>query len=312
MKAIIIEQYGGPEQLKEVEVPIPTPEANQVLIEMHATSVNPIDWKVRAGHLKEMLSFEFPIILGWDAAGVVKEVGADVTAFKVGDRVFARPDTTSNGCYAEYIVTEEKYLARIPHNMGFGDAASVPLAGLTAWQCLIDFGQLKSGDKVLIHAGAGGVGTFAIQIAKSVGAHVAATASEKNEALLQSLGVDTFINYKEQDFENVIADYDLVLDSMGGDIQERSYDVLKAGGKLVSIVAPPDEEQAKAHDVTAGFLWLNPNGEQLQELADLMENEQVKPIVGHHFPLTEEGLQEAHQLSESHHAKGKIVINVRP
>ncbi|ASN06665.1 NADP-dependent oxidoreductase [Virgibacillus necropolis] len=311
MKAIIIESYGSSDQLIEKEVPMPTIEDNQVLLELHATSINPIDWKLREGYLQEKLPFEFPIILGWDAAGIIKEVGANVTNFQIGDYVFARPETTAGGTYAEYTSVDEDLLAKMPENLSFDEAASVPLAGLTAWQCLVDFSNIKSDDRVLIHAGSGGVGNFAIQIAKSFGAHVASTASGKNEAFLKELGVDEFINYKEENFEDVIKEFDIVLDTMGGEIQERSFDVLKKGGKLVSIVQPPDEEKGKAKGITAGFHWLESNGKQLAELGNLIKREQVETNVGHTFPFTQEGLQEAHKLSESHHAKGKIVIKIK-
>jgi 2-desacetyl-2-hydroxyethyl bacteriochlorophyllide A dehydrogenase len=311
MKAIIIEQYGTADELKEREVPMPEVKDNQVLVEMHATSINPIDWKLRAGYLKDMLPFEFPIILGWDAAGVIAEVGDKVTSFKKGDRVFARPDTTAHGTYAEYVAVDENLLAKMPENASFEEAASIPLAGLTAWQCLVDFSEIKSGDKVLIHAGAGGVGSLAIQIAKRFGAHVASTASGKNEEFLKSLGVDHFINYREEDFELALDDYDIVVDTMGGEIQKKSMNVLKKGGKLVSIVSPPDENLAKEKDIKAGFLWLEPNGKQLSQLGEMIEQGKLKPLVGHTFPFTEQGLKEAHELSESHHAKGKIAIKIK-
>lgn len=311
MKAIVIEAYGSSDQLKEKEVPKPTIETNQVLVELHATSINPIDWKLREGYLKEKFPFKFPIILGWDAAGIISEVGSNVSNFQVGDHVFARPETTANGTYAEYAAINEDLLAKMPENLSFEEAASVPLAGLTAWQCLVDFSNIKSGDKVLIHAGSGGVGSFAIQIAKSFGAYVASTASGKNEAFLKELGVDEFINYKEENFEEVIQDYDIVLDTMGGEIQEKSFEVLKKGGRLVSIAQPPDEKKAKSKGITAGFLWLEENGKQLAELGNMIKKEQVKTHVGHTFSLSQEGLREAHKLSETHHAKGKIVIKIK-
>ncbi|RFA33322.1 NADPH:quinone reductase [Virgibacillus dokdonensis] len=311
MKAIIINQYGHANQLQERDVPKPQIKDNQVLVEMHATSINPIDWKVREGYLKEMLPLEFPIILGWDAAGIVQEIGSSVTKFKTGDRVFARPATSAQGTYAEYTAIDEDKLALLPENITFDEAAAVPLAGLTAWQCLFDFGQVKANDKVFIHAGSGGVGTYAIQFAKHVGAYVATTASENNKELVESLGADKFINYKKEDFTEIIKDYDLVIDTIGGEVQEKSMHVLKEGGKLVSIVQPPNEALAKELGITAGFLWLQANGKQLEEIAKLMESGHVKSIVGHHFPLTQEGVQQAHQLSETHHAKGKIIINMK-
>lgn len=311
MKAIVINRYGGKDELEEIEFPRPLPKEDQVLIELHATSINPIDWKLREGYLKEGLPFHFPIILGWDAAGIVKEVGAKVKKFRVGDKVFARPATTERGTYAEYIAVEEDLIAMMPNETSFEDAASIPLAGLTAWQALVDFAEIAPGEKVLIHAGAGGVGSLAIQIAKAKGATVATTASGKNIDYLKSLGADEVINYEEEDFSQVLKDYDIVFDTLGGDIQEKSYKVLKPGGVLVSITTPPNEEKAKEKDIKAGHVWLNPNGEQLEELAKMIEAGELVPQVGEVFEFSAEGLQEAHALSETHHAKGKIVIKIK-
>ncbi|WP_040981141.1 NADP-dependent oxidoreductase [Oceanobacillus jeddahense] len=312
MKAIIIDQYGDADQLKEKdEIPIPEIKDNQVLVEMHATSINPIDWKLREGYLQEGLPFEFPIILGWDAAGVIKQIGKNVTAFQVGDEVFARPDLTPNGTYAAYTAVDEELLAMKPKNISFEEAAAVPLAGLTAWQCLVNFSEIKEGDKVLIHAGSGGVGSMAIQIAKSFDAYVASTASGKNETFLKELGVDQFINYKEEDFEDVLQDYDIVVDTLGGEILNKSFQVLKEGGRLVSIAGKPDEKLAKQKGIKADSLWLEPDGKELAELGKLIEDGKLKPYIGHTFPLTENGLKEAHRLSETHHAKGKIVIQIK-
>lgn len=311
MKVIAIDQYGGKEQLKERDLEKPVPGENQVVVKLHATSINPIDWKLREGYLKTMLPFEFPIILGWDAAGIIDSVGPNVQDWKAGERVFARPETTNRGTYAEFTVVDSKLLAKIPENISFEEAACVPLAGLTAWQCLFNFGEVKAGDKVLIHAGAGGVGTFAIQFAKAKGAFVATTAGVHNIEFLKSLGADVVINYKTQDFAAELRDYDFVLDSMGGEIQEKSFSVLKNGGKLASIVSdPPDKEKAKAKNMKTGLVWLIPNGEQLAEIAELLGQGKVKVVIGHRFPLTEAGIKEAHALSETHHAKGKIVIEV--
>ncbi|HLR60641.1 MAG TPA: NADP-dependent oxidoreductase [Pseudogracilibacillus sp.] len=310
MKAIVINQYGGAEELVEKELSKPNIEANQVLIEMHATSINPIDWKIRAGYMKDGMDFDFPLILGWDAAGVVSEVGKEVANFKVGDEVFARP-AMSNGTYAEYVAVEEELVALKPKSVSFEEAASVPLAGLTAWQCLVDYGHIKQGNKVLIHAGSGGVGSFAIQIAKSFGAYVISTASGKNEAFLKELGVDEFINYETTDFIDVVNDVDLVVDTMGGEILDESLEVVKEGGRLVSTAGQPDAEKAKAKKVTADSMWLNPNGKQLAELGDLMEKGKVKVHIGETYPLTQAGLRKAHELSETHHAKGKIVIKIK-
>ena len=311
MKAIVIDQYGGQEVLQEREVNQPIIQENQVLLEIHATSINPIDWKVRAGYLQEMLPFEFPVILGWDAAGIVVEKGEKVSHFEIGDRVFTRPATTNQGTYAEFVAVDENLLAHIPSSISFEEAAAIPLAGLTAWQCLVDFGEIKKDDKVLIHAGAGGVGNFAIQIAKSFGAYVATTASAKNAEFLKSLGADQVIDYRTEDFTDLLKDYDIVLDSMGGEVQSNSYKVLKPKGKLVSIAQPPSEEEAGEHQVNAGFLWLEPNGEQLKHLADMYFDGKIKVIIGETFPFNEQSLKDAHALSETHHARGKIVIKVK-
>ncbi|MFC5712973.1 NADP-dependent oxidoreductase [Thalassorhabdus alkalitolerans] len=311
MKAIVINQYGGKEELKETTVNKPSINENQVLVEIHATSVNPIDWKMREGYLKEMFPFEFPITLGWDAAGIITEKGSKVKGFQKGDRVFTRPATTRHGTYAEYVAVEEERLAKMPDEMSFEEGAAIPLAGLTALQCIQDLGEVQEGQRVLIHAGAGGVGNFAIQIAKHIGAYVVTTASGKNEDLVTSLGADQLINYKEEDFSEAVENIDFVLDAVGGDVQSKSYKVLKENGKLVSIVEPPSEEEARKYGVNASFHWLKENGKQLQQLADLYKTGEVRPVINKVFPFHEHGLQEAHSLSESHHASGKIVIQIK-
>ncbi|WP_100011328.1 NADP-dependent oxidoreductase [Lentibacillus sediminis] len=311
MKAVIINEYGSSGQLTETEVAAPAIKDNQVLLELHATSINPIDWKVREGYLQEKLPFTFPIILGWDAAGTVKETGSSVTRFSPGDKVFARPETTENGTYAEFTAVDEHLLAKIPESISFEEAAAVPLAGLTAWQCLVDFSAIKQGDRVLIHAGSGGVGSFAIQLAKHLGATVASTASGKNADFLTSLGVDEFINYQETDFEKELNDYDIVLDTLGGEVQQKSFQILKKGGTLVSIAEPPNEELAEEKGIKAGFHWLEPDGGQLAEMAKLLESGKISAQIGKTFPFSEEGLKEAHAHSESGHARGKIVIKIK-
>ena len=312
MKAIVIDSYGGKEQLKEREVEKPTINENQALVEIHATSINPIDWKLREGYLKDMLPWEFPIILGWDAAGVIAEVGANIKNFKVGDRVFTRPATTRQGTYAEFVPVDQQLLAHMPESMTFEEGAAIPLTGLTAYQCLVDFAEVKKGDKVLIHAGAGGVGSMAIQIANSIGAYVATTASDKNDELVKSLGANRVINYQEEDFSELLEDFDAVLDTLGGDVLDKSFKVLKKGGKLISIAGQPSSELAEVHEVKVSDFWLEPSGEQLQLLANLYVTGEFKPAIGHVFEFTEQGLRDAHELSESHHARGKIIIKVKP
>ena len=311
MKAIVIDNYGGKDQLKEREVEKPIINENQALVEIHATSINPIDWKLREGYLKDMLPWEFPIILGWDAAGVIVEVGKNVKHYKVGDRVFARPATTRQGTYAEFVPVEADLLAHMPESMSFEQGAAIPLTGLTAYQCLVGFAEVKKGDKVLVHAGAGGVGSMAIQIANSIGAYVATTASDKNDELVKSLGANRVINYSEEDFSELLEDFDAVLDTMGGDVLDKSFKVLKKGGKLISIAGQPSAEKAEQYGVKASGFWLKPNGEQLQMLAHLFVSGELKPTIGHVFEFTEQGLKDAHELSESHHARGKIVIKVK-
>lgn len=309
MKAIIIEEYGGKEKLKEAEVPMPTPKEHQVVVKVKATSINPIDWKLREGYLKQMLPWDFPIILGWDVAGEVYEIGSKVTGWKTGDRVFARPETTRFGTYAEYAAVDDHLLAPIPENVSFEEAAAVPLAGLTAFQALFDYGKLAAGEKILIHAGAGGVGTYAVQLAKNKGAFVISTASGKNKELLMDLGVDQFIDYRKEEFSELLNSVDMVFDTIGGEVLKDSFKVVKPHtGRIVSIVAEAEEEWIEKADVTFNNIWLTPNGEQLKELADLMEQGNLRSVIGSTFPLSEKGIYKAHELSETHHAVGKIVI----
>ena len=309
MKAVIIENYGGIDELKYTEIDEPNLKDDDVLIEIAATSVNPIDWKLREGHLKGMLQYDFPFILGLDAAGTIKEVGKNVTKFKIGDNVFTRPDITRNGTYAEYVAVDENLVAKKPENLSFEEAASIPLVGLTSWQCLVDVADIKQGDKVLIHAGSGGVGSFAIQLAKSFGAWVVTTCSTRNVEFVKSLGADKVIDYRNEDFTQVLADMDIVFDTLGGDIQTQSYDVLKEDGNLVSIAGQPDQELAQARNVKAGFVFLEPDGEQLTKIGEMIEQGKIRANVGTVMELKE--IQEAHRLSETHHAKGKIVLRVR-
>jgi NADPH:quinone reductase-like Zn-dependent oxidoreductase len=307
-RAVVIEAYGGKDQLKEATVQLPELKANQLLVKVAATSINPIDWKLREGYLKQMFPWDFPIILGWDVAGDIVEIGADVTEFKVGDAIYARPETTRFGTYADYAIVDAELAAIKPENQNYAEAAAVPLAGLTAYQALFEHGRLKEGEKVLIHAGAGGVGTYAIQLAKAVGAYVITTASPRNHELLQKLGADVIIDYHTTDFEEVLQDIDLVFDTMGGDTQKKSFTVLKPKGRLISILSIEDEDLAKEKDIFAKAVWLRTNGKQLAELTELIEAEKVNSVIGATFPLTAQGIYDAHTLSETHHAVGKIVI----
>jgi len=250
MKAIRIHQYGGPEVLAEVEMQRPTPGPNEVLIKVQAASVNPIDWKLRAGYAKEVFPLTFPAILGWDISGTVEAAGANVTRFKSGEEVYA---LIKGGGYAEYAVAKETEVAPKPRTLDHVHAAAVPVAALTAWQALFEVAKLSAGQKVLIHAAAGGVGNFAVQLAKARGAYVIGTASSRNHAFLRELGVDKVVDYQNTRFEEVVHDVGVVLDTIGGETTERSFKVLKPGGILVSIVQPPAQESATKYGVRALF-----------------------------------------------------------
>lgn len=307
-RAITINQYGGSEGLDEEVVNLPNLKADQVLVQVKATSINPIDWKLREGYLKQMFDWEFPIILGWDVAGIITSVGEGVTDWKVGDRVFARPATTRFGTYADYTIVDTTLLAEIPANVSFEDAAAVPLAALTAYQGLFNHGHLQKNEKVLIHAGAGGVGTYAIQLAKAYGAKVYTTASKKNHELLYQLGAEKVIDYHDENFAKVFSDMDLVLDTMGGTVQEDSVQSLKSNGRLISVLAISNPDLMTAKNIAAKAIWLEPNGEELTKLAKMMQAGQLKSIIGAKFPLTAAGVKSAHELSATHHAVGKIVL----
>src|SRR5260370_30774684 len=281
MKAIRIHNFGGPEVLKYEEAPRPKPEAGEVLVRVHAAGVNPIDWKVREGHMKDFWPHKFPLILGWDLSGVVEKIGAGVSRFKKGDEVYSVPDVSRDGAYAEYIVVRESELALKPKSLHHIRASAVPLAALTAWQSLFDTAQLQPGQRVLIHAGSGGVGHFAVQLAKWKGAYVFATASTKNQDLLRELGVDEPIDYTQQRFENVVRNIDVVLDTLGGETQERSWSVLNKGDVLVSLVQPPSEEKAEELGVRAALLGVQPNGAQLAEIAKISDSRKLAPIIEH-------------------------------
>ncbi len=309
MKAVVIESYGGKDQLVEKEVPAPVLGNKQVIIKSEATSINPIDWKLREGYLKNDMDWKFPIILGWDIAGVITETGSEVTDWHVGDKVFARPDTTRFGTYAEYVAVDDYLLAKKPENISYAAAASVPLAGLTAYQALFDHGKLEKGQTVLIQGGAGGVGTFAVQFAKAVGAKVITTASKKNHELLKKIGADETIDYHEENFAEKLSDIDLIFDTIGGDVQKESFKIAKKHtGRIVTIVGPADPDLSEKYDVALESIWLNPDGKQLQKIADWIEKRIVTPVIGASFPFSQQGLQDAHALSETHHAVGKIVI----
>ncbi len=309
MKAVRIHAYGGPEMLHyEENVPRPILKPDDLLIRVQAAAVNPVDWKIREGALQGLLHHTLPLTLGWDVSGEVVEVGSDAGGFKVGDAVYARPDIERDGAYAEYIAIKASEVAYKPATLDHLHAAAVPLTALTAWQALVDAAQLQAGQTVLIHAAAGGVGSLAVQLAKARGARVIATASAVNTGLVTGLGADQFINYTQTRFETVVKDVDVVFDTVGGDTQERSWQVLKPGGILVSIVSPPPETTATEHDVRSAFVFVQPSGQQLTAIAELIDAGRMKPLIHTILPLSE--FRQAHAISQGGHARGKIVLRV--
>ena len=309
MKAVRIHQYGGPEVLFLEEIQRPTPGPGELLIKVGAASVNPADWKLREGHLQQFFPLSLPAILGWDFSGPVEATGSGVTQFKRGDEVYASHlDLARGGAYAEYTLAKESEVALKPKSVDHIHAAAIPIAGQTAWQALFGTAKLSAGQKVLIHAAAGGVGSFAVQFAKAKGAYVIGTASGKNQAFLRELGVDEAIDYEKTRFEDVVRDVDVVLDTIGGEVQERSWKALKKGGILVSIVAPPNAEQAAKYGVRATMFHGQPHSADLVEIARLVDAGRVKTVVDTVLPLDE--ARRAHQLSAHGHARGKIVLKV--
>ena len=308
MKAVRIHSYGGPEVLIYEDAPRPQPTEGEILIRVHAAGINPVDWKIREGHLKEMLHHKFPLILGWDVSGVVESIGSGVTRFKPGDEVFSRTDVSRDGAYAEFIVVKESIVAARPKSLDHVHSAALPLVGLTAWQSLFTAGGLSAGQRVLIHAAAGGVGSTAVQLAKWKGAHVIGTASAKNRDFVRQLGADEVIDYEATRFEDVVAPVDVIFDTQGGDTQERSWKTLKPGGILVSIAAPPSKERAAAQGVRQAFVFTESKADQLAEIAKLADAQKLKVTVDAVFPLAD--ARRAQELSQRGHTRGKLALRV--
>lgn len=308
MKAVRIHEYGGPEVLELEEAPMPKPASDEVLVKVYATSVNPVDWKIREGMRKEKFPADLPLIPGWDVSGVIKNVGENVHQFREGDEVYGRPDPTKDGAYAEYIVVKANQLGRKPKSIDHINAAAVPLAGLTAWQGLFDRGHLQKGQKVLIHAASGGVGTFAVQFAKWKGAHVIGTTSEANISFVRQLGADHVIDYHHDNFEDKVRNVDLVFDTIGGETQKRSIQVLKRGGRLITTLKPEFLVEAKKKHIYLEGYTAQSYPEQLEEIAGLIDQGIIRPIVS--MVLSLEDARKAQQISEEGHVRGKIVIKV--
>lgn len=332
MRAVIAESYGGPEVLEVADVPEPQAGPNGVLVRVHASSVNPVDWKLRKGLLSALWNLRFPVIWGCDLSGVVEQVGSAVTLFKPGDEVYGfkhgKVAKTYRGTYAEYVVAPENTLSRKPASLSHQEAAAVPLAALTAWQALVDQGGLKAGNRVLIHAAAGGVGVFAVQIAKAQGAYVAATAGPANQDFLRELGADLTLDYTKERIEDKLSGYDLVLDAVGKSVWGSSLRVLKRGGRLVTLTLPiPAAKAGKLRffstaiaGVVAGsaralvsgkrllITHVKPRGGELEKINALIESGKLRPVVQRVFPLEE--IAEAHRLSEAGHVRGKLVVKI--
>ena len=309
MNAIRMHSYGGPEVLQYEDAPRPQLRKDEVLIRVHAAGVNPLDWKVRAGLSNGTVQHKLPLIPGWDVSGVVDEVGAGASQFKKGDEVIAMADPTRDGAYGDYIAVCEAALAPKPKSLHHVRAAAVPLSALTAWRSLFYLGHLQSGQRILIHGASGGVGHFVVQLAKWKGAHVLATASTKNQELLRKLGANETIDYTSQKFEEVAEKVDLVLDTIGGDTQQRSWRVLNKGGALVSLVQLPSEQKARRFGVRGILCSVQPDGVQLSKIAELIDSAKLKPIIDRILPLSE--ARRAHELSQNGHIRGKIVLRVK-
>lgn len=334
MRAFVLTKYGGPEAAELREVPQPRPGLQEVLVRVHAAGLNPVDFKIRQGMLKVIQRYPLPVVMGNDLAGVVEVRGESVTRFVEGDRVFARVATDSLGAFADYAVVPESLLAKIPASLDFETAAGIPLASLTALQALRDELQLKAGSRVFIPGGAGGVGTFAIQLAKWLGAEVTTTASPRGRALVERLGADVVIDYTTQRFEDHVRNVDGVFDLLGGETLKKSFGVVKHGGKVVSIAGMPEPEtarkdlgrgaaltalfwiasyglraEARKHGVTYRYLFMHPSGAELAELGQLVEDKKLEPVIDRVFPFAEIG--QAFAYLEFGRAKGKVVVRIQ-
>ncbi len=332
MIAAFIDGYGSDQVLRVGDFPAPKTGPSDILVRVHAASVNPVDFKLRDGKLRLLRRYRFPLILGHDCAGEVVQVGEDVTQFKVGDRIFSRPRNGRIGTFAEFIAIDQSEAALMPPNLNYHEAASLPLVALTSWQALVDVAQLKPRQQLLIPAGSGGVGTFAIQLAKHIGAEVWTATSGKNLEFVKSLGADHAINYQDEDFEKRVNNLDVVFDTLGGDSLDRSFAITRPNGWVVSIAGSPDyrnaeemgldmlrslllrvvglrvNSRARRAGVNYRFIFMKPLGEELAQIAALISEGVIKPVVDRIFPISE--CQSAIEYSASGRARGKIVISL--
>ena len=334
MKAFVVERYGDADTVRAGDMPDPKAGAHDVLVRIHAASVNPLDLKIRDGDLKAILPYRAPFVLGNDLAGTVVAVGARVTRFTAGEEVYAHPDQNRMGTFAELIAIHQDDVATKPATLTMAEAASIPLVGLTAWQALVERADLRPGQKVLIHAGAGGVGTIAIQLAKPLGASVATTASATKADLVKNIGADVVIDYRKQAFETILHDYDVVLDTIGGETLDKSLQVLKPGGTVISVAGPPDpafakefgvnpvirlaiaalsyriRRRARRHQVTYSYLFMKASGDQLRELTALIDAGIIRPVVDSVFDFDQTREALAH-LEQGRNKAGKVVIRMK-
>ena len=306
MKAIVAHEYGAPDVLKVEEVPRPEPNEDEALVRVIASSVNPADPLTLSGKYAREFGTHLPLIPGYDIAGIVEKTGANVTKLKVGDTVYGYPNF--GGGWADYVTVKEFEVAAKPKSLNFVESAAVPMGALTAWQALVDVAKLQPGQTVLIHGGSGGVGSFAIQIAKARGARVIATASTTNQDLLKQLGADVAVDYTKTKFEDVAKDVDAVLDPIGKETLARSYNVIKKGGIVMSLVARPDPAELEKHGIRGAGISVHPDAEDLAEIAQLIDAGKIKPIVTQVLPLNE--AIAAQQQAATHHTRGKVVIRI--
>lgn len=316
MRAIAVNEFGGRDNLRLVNLPVPEIGENDILIEIMAAGVNPVDWKIREGMLRHRIPHEFPLVPGWDAAGVVVKAGPNARLFSEGQEVYAfcRKPVVRDGTYAEYVSVPQDCAALAPRNMSFEEAATVPLAALAAYQSLFDSAMLAPGETVLIHAAAGGVGTFAVQLARDKGANIIGTAGARNHEYLRSLGASAAVDYNSRDFRDAVREFhpggvDVVFDCVGGDTLARSADVLHKDSRIVSIADPYGVRELKKNGRRCEFVFVEPNHEQLSELTRMIEAGRLGTHIAAAFPL--EDAAKAHELSESRHVRGKIVLTVQ-
>src|SRR5881409_854679 len=333
MRALVLKRYGRPDQVAFVDTPRPAPRPDEILVQVHAAGLNPIDNMIPKGTFKPILRLQLPATLGSDLAGVVVEVGSRVTRFKPGDAVFASIfDLSGTGAIAEFAVVPERAAALKPANLDFVQAASIPMVGLTSWQALQERANLQAGQKVFIPAGSGGIGTFAIQLAKHLGAKVGTTTSTGNVELVRSLGADEVVDYTQQEFEKVLRDYDAVLGTVRGDAIEKSLRILKPKSNVVSLIGPPDAAFARARGmnffmkfvfgllsckiirhgrkrgVEYSFLFVHPDGGRLAEIGELLDAGRIRPVIDMVFPFDQ--AKEALAYLEKGRAKGKVVVQI--